>query len=97
MINEWADHAACAQTDGEAWFPPGPQDSDRMNAAYAISVCQNVCPVRAQCLEKALRLEGGASKYSRYGIWGGMTPRQRAAEAKARALTRKHQAQGVEV
>jgi WhiB family redox-sensing transcriptional regulator len=63
---------ACAGTnDPDAWFPEeGHADRDPRTLA-ALSTC-NGCPVRSECLRHAL--EHG----ERYGIWGGMTERQRA-------------------
>ena len=47
------------------FFPATPQEE-----AEAVALCAT-CPVRAQCLEYALR-----NKES-HGIWGGTTPEER--------------------
>lgn len=59
----WRDHAECRQYDPELWFP------DRGgNAAAAIRICQDQCPVIVACAREAarIRLEGPL-----WGIWGG--------------------------
>ncbi|HSU69822.1 MAG TPA: WhiB family transcriptional regulator [Micrococcaceae bacterium] len=61
----WQTDALCAQTDPEAFFPEkggSTRDAKKVCAA---------CNVRAQCLEYAL------SNDERFGIWGGMSERER--------------------
>ena len=61
----WQADALCAQTDPEAFFPEkGGSTRD------AKKVC-SACPVKQQCLEYAL------SNDERFGIWGGMSERER--------------------
>lgn len=61
----WTERAICSQCDPELWFPnPGSTSRD------AKRVCIS-CPVRAQCLEYALRTD------QRFGVWGGMSERDR--------------------
>ena len=61
----WQADALCAQTDPEAFFPEkGGSTRD------AKKVCGS-CPVKQQCLEYAL------SNDERFGIWGGMSERER--------------------
>ena len=61
----WQDRALCAQTDPEAFFPEkGGSTRD------AKRVCRS-CEVRAECLEYALEHD------ERFGIWGGMSERER--------------------
>jgi len=61
----WQTDALCAQTDPEAFFPEkGGSTRD------AKKVC-GACNVRAQCLEYAL------SNDERFGIWGGLSERER--------------------
>ena len=61
----WQDQALCAQTDPEAFFPEkGGSTRD------AKRVCGS-CPVRQECLEYAL------SNDERFGIWGGLSERER--------------------
>ena len=72
-----AEQALCAQPTRTAWFP----DQGR-TAATARRICL-ACPVRLPCLDYAL---AGADRWSGIttGIWGGTTPRERAALRHAR-------------
>jgi WhiB family redox-sensing transcriptional regulator len=61
----WQADALCAQTDPEAFFPEkGGSTRD------AKRICTS-CEVRAQCLEYALEND------ERFGIWGGLSERER--------------------
>jgi WhiB family redox-sensing transcriptional regulator len=61
----WQSDALCAQTDPEAFFPEkGGSTRD------AKRVC-GACNVKAQCLEYALAND------ERFGIWGGLSERER--------------------
>lgn len=61
----WKDHALCAQTDPEAFFP-----EKGGSTREAKRVCAQ-CPVRARCLEAAL------ANQEPHGVWGGMAARDR--------------------
>lgn len=61
----WQERALCAQTDPEAFFP-----EKGGSTREAKKVCM-VCEVRAECLEYALLHD------ERFGIWGGMSERER--------------------
>jgi WhiB family transcriptional regulator, redox-sensing transcriptional regulator len=69
----WMDRALCAETDPEAFFP-----EKGGSTREAKQVCRN-CDVRAECLEYALLNE------ERFGIWGGLSERER---RRVRALRR---------
>ncbi|MET0671982.1 MAG: WhiB family transcriptional regulator [Microbacterium pygmaeum] len=61
----WQTDALCAQTDPEAFFPEkGGSTRD------AKRIC-TTCDVRDQCLEYALQND------ERFGIWGGLSERER--------------------
>jgi WhiB family redox-sensing transcriptional regulator len=61
----WQDRAICAQTDPDAFFPEkGGSTRD------AKKVCRG-CEVRAECLDYALEHD------ERFGIWGGLSERER--------------------
>ena len=61
----WQSDSLCAQTDPEAFFPEkGGSTRD------AKKICSS-CEVRAQCLEYALEND------ERFGIWGGLSERER--------------------
>nr|WP_283234660.1 WhiB family transcriptional regulator [Candidatus Protofrankia californiensis] len=62
---EWQERALCAQTDPEAFFP-----EKGGSTREAKRICSG-CEVRSQCLEYALE------KDERFGIWGGMSERER--------------------
>jgi hypothetical protein len=56
---------ACASHPAEWWF-------DAARFATAVEICGR-CSMRAACLDQALRTG------ERLGVWGGLTPEQRAA------------------
>lgn len=61
----WQTDALCAQTDPEAFFPEkggSTRDAKRICAT---------CDVKAQCLDYALHND------ERFGIWGGLSERER--------------------
>lgn len=63
----WMDDAICAQTDPDSFFPEkggSTQDGKR--------IC-GLCPAREDCLQYALDHD------ERFGIWGGMSERERRA------------------
>lgn len=59
--------AMCAQTDPELWFPEAGGSNDK-----AKRLCR-LCPFLAACRQWALSNPMGA----RYGVWGGLSERQR--------------------
>jgi WhiB family redox-sensing transcriptional regulator len=61
----WQELALCAQTDPEAFFP-----EKGGSTREAKKVCLS-CDVRGECLEYAL------SNDERFGIWGGLSERER--------------------
>jgi WhiB family redox-sensing transcriptional regulator len=61
----WQERALCAQTDPEAFFP-----EKGGSTREAKKVCVS-CDVRAECLEYALAHD------ERFGIWGGLSERER--------------------
>jgi WhiB family redox-sensing transcriptional regulator len=61
----WQERALCAQTDPEAFFP-----EKGGSTREAKKVCLT-CDVRAECLEYALAND------ERFGIWGGLSERER--------------------
>ena len=62
---EWQERALCAQTDPEAFFP-----EKGGSTREAKRICAG-CEVRAECLEYALAQD------ERFGIWGGLSERER--------------------
>jgi len=70
MTGDWRSAAVCAQVDAELFFP----EADRgrayeLQVAAAKRVCA-ACPVRAECLDFALRALP-------YGVAGGLAPEER--------------------
>jgi WhiB family transcriptional regulator, redox-sensing transcriptional regulator len=61
----WQERALCAQTDPEAFFP-----EKGGSTREAKKVCLT-CEVQAECLEYALQND------ERFGIWGGLSERER--------------------
>ena len=61
----WQERALCAQTDPEAFFP-----EKGGSTREAKRICVG-CDVRAECLEYALLHD------ERFGIWGGLSERER--------------------
>jgi WhiB family redox-sensing transcriptional regulator len=62
---DWMSEAACQGVDSDLFFP---ERGDDLSGAKA--VCRQ-CPVREDCLEHAL------VNREHYGIWGGMSERER--------------------
>ncbi len=62
---EWQERALCAQTDPESFFPEkGGSTREAKRTCMA-------CEVRVQCLDYALAND------ERFGIWGGLSERER--------------------
>lgn len=59
-------------SDPDAWFSRGGRPRE------AIDAC-GFCPMRERCLAAALAFESGRNGHDRFGIWGGLTPHERAA------------------
>ena len=62
---DWQERALCAQTDPEAFFP-----EKGGSTREAKRICMG-CEVRDECLEYALAHD------ERFGIWGGLSERER--------------------
>jgi WhiB family redox-sensing transcriptional regulator len=61
----WQDQALCAQTDPESFFP-----EKGGSTREAKRICVG-CEVKQECLEYALMQD------ERFGIWGGLSERER--------------------
>jgi WhiB family redox-sensing transcriptional regulator len=70
----WQEKALCAQTDPEAFFP-----EKGGSTREAKKVCLS-CEVRAECLDYALKND------ERFGIWGGLSERERRRIRRASAV-----------
>ncbi len=62
---DWQERALCAQTDPESFFP-----EKGGSTREAKKICTG-CEVRSECLEYALGHD------ERFGIWGGLSERER--------------------
>ncbi|MEW5539360.1 WhiB family transcriptional regulator [Streptomyces cyaneofuscatus] len=68
----WRENAACRSADPEELF------ADSAAQSRAKAVCGG-CPVRAECLAEAL------DNRVQFGVWGGMTERERRALLRRRS------------
>jgi WhiB family redox-sensing transcriptional regulator len=83
---DWMENARCAQVDPDLWHADtGGSYND------ALEICRR-CPVQRQCADHAARLEGGASKRERHGLWAAQAPRERLAQADRHTRENKHEA-----
>lgn len=73
---EWMTAGVCAQIDPETWFP------DKGGSTREAKAMCARCPVAAECLDYALENE------ERFGIWGGLSERERRKIAKALGLAK---------
>lgn len=62
---QWVQDALCAETDPDAFYP------DKGGSTRAAKLVCAACPVRELCLSYALEHR------ERYGIWGGLSERER--------------------
>lgn len=73
LPGKWVQQALCAETDPEEFFP----EKNVGNTRMARAVCAR-CPVTAECLEDAL------ARNERFGVWGGLSERERREVARQR-------------
>jgi WhiB family redox-sensing transcriptional regulator len=74
---DWKDRANCMGVDPDLFFP-----ERGMSTREAKAVCRG-CVVREDCLEYAL------ANGEKFGIWGGLSERERRRIRRARALVRR--------
>jgi WhiB family redox-sensing transcriptional regulator len=72
---EWKLRGLCSQTDPAIFFPDHGGDPALIGAAKRVCMA---CEVRVECLQDALDND------ERFGIWGGLTERQRRRITRAR-------------
>lgn len=73
---------ACATVGGDFWFPEKSDGtSNSIEMVMAKSIC-NLCPHRIECAEWGIENEY-------YGIWGGLTERQRQSIRRQRNISLK--------
>ena len=70
---EWLLDANCQGQDPDLWFPAS---SRSQSTKQALALCDD-CPVKLECLSKALEEEINQSKMTVHGIRGGLGPDSR--------------------
>ena len=73
-MSGWEASALCAQVGAVLFFPKKGEST-----APAKAICRR-CEVRAECLEAAL------ARHERYGVWGGLSERERRPLRQAREV-----------
>lgn len=68
----WHADAACQSADPDAFFLGKGKSADPARA-----IC-DTCPVQSECLDWAMKVEADWANTHRYGIWGGLSPNERA-------------------
>ena len=90
MSDDWWEQAKCQDYPGEWWFPVVEKgrlkDATLIAYARAKTIC-DACPVREPCLEEAIVQESRAGT-KEFGMWGGLTPAERAKVRRARGIRR---------
>lgn len=79
LPGEWAAEAACRGWPTRWWYPDWRNEQAReakISTAAALHICRDLCPVRNECLEHAVR-------YREPGVWGGTTEAERRRHRKA--------------
>ena len=82
---DWQEDAACREYDNILFFGDDqgePEFEKQAREARAKAVCHR-CPVAEPCLEFAIETN------QKYGIWGGMTDKERASLKRRRARARR--------
>jgi WhiB family redox-sensing transcriptional regulator len=80
--NRWQERANCLGVDPDLFFP-----ERGASTREAKGVCRG-CEVRVECLEYAL------AQGEKFGIWGGLSERERRRVRRQRALERRRLAAG---
>lgn len=85
---DWANKPGCFDQPIELFYPPDIKagvPSDRPeDYAVAKSLCDR-CGVKAECLDYAILTA------EKWGMWGGLTPKERAAEKRRRERRRRQE------
>ncbi|MFD5419438.1 WhiB family transcriptional regulator [Streptomyces sp. NPDC127069] len=76
----WEAEAPCREIGPDIFHPVGRGRELTEAIAAAKAIC-SICPFQPAYLADALDWEGTADRYSRDGIWGGLTGPERAALA----------------
>ena len=65
----WLTLALCRGLPADWWYPPAPITGQAIRDMRKARDLCGICPVQADCLEAGMDEE--------YGIWGGLSPKQR--------------------
>ena len=65
----WLTFAKCRGLPAAWWYPPAPITPEATYLMRKAKALCDECPVQAECLEAGMDEE--------YGIWGGLSPKQR--------------------
>lgn len=76
----WTESAKCTKDAEFGKKKDKRYDLDYMSEEKAQELCAG-CPIIEACLSAAMETEGDLTARNRYGIWGGTTPKMRAAMA----------------
>jgi WhiB family redox-sensing transcriptional regulator len=87
-MTSWRDAAACRGEDVDLFFPIGYSEAFAVEIGNAKQIC-NSCPVREHCLAEALNVG------DKHGIFGGMTPDERAKQRRRNRRTAPRRQQDV--
>ena len=82
---DWQEDAACREYDNIIFFGEDFTETElerQAREAHAKSICAR-CPVAEPCLEFAMETN------QKYGIWGGLTDKERASLKRRRARARR--------
>ncbi len=82
---DWQEDGLCRAYGVEVFFGPDQAESEvdkEAREAQAKAICRR-CPVAAPCLEFAMDTN------QKYGIWGGLTDRERASLKRRRARSQR--------
>ena len=81
---DWQESAACREFDNVLFFgEEGESELEKQaREGHAKSICHH-CPVAEPCLEFAMETN------QKYGIWGGLTDKERASLKRRRARARR--------
>jgi WhiB family redox-sensing transcriptional regulator len=77
MAQSWRSQGRCRGTDPDIFYPAV---EDEAAAREAKAIC-STCPVRTPCLEHALAVR------EKFGVWGGLTERERRRALRQRRRT----------
>jgi len=82
-LEDWEADALCGRpwVDRDVFFPA--KGSSRWDSARAKMLC-GLCPVRAECLDFALRHMTSVDDVGYWGFWGGTSERERRDMLRAR-------------